>query len=356
MIVQTSQVTARTAYQLEIQQQDIHHRRETRLPAAETDSPTGKAAQVRLSATALDMATEAAQTVVSGRSPVAPRSGKEDPDAEAKLQVLLKTMEKLTGKKFRFQRISFSMTAASNAPPARSSAGAASAPAGEETGTRLVETYTAHYRHEQESSAVAFSGVVRTADGREIAFDVGLHMQREFYESSVAYTAQTAPLSDPLVITYNGNAADLTTEKFAFDLNMDGMEEQISFVSPGSGGFLALDKNKDGRITDGGELFGPQSGDGFAELARYDDDRNGWIDAADQIYYDLSVWEKDADGGDRLTALVDTGIGAIYLNAAETPFRITDAENQTLGQVRATSVYLTEDGGAGTVQRIDLAT
>lgn len=64
-------------------------------------------------------------------------------------------------------------------------------------------------------------------------------------------------------------AASLTERDFAFDIDLDGHADQIAFVGTGSG-FLALDRNGDGEINDGSELFGPESGDGFAELAAYD--------------------------------------------------------------------------------------
>ena len=38
--------------------------------------------------------------------------------------------------------------------------------------------------------------------------------------------------------------------------------------------FLSLDKNSDGIINDGSELFGAASGNGFADLAKYDEDGN----------------------------------------------------------------------------------
>jgi hypothetical protein len=50
-------------------------------------------------------------------------------------------------------------------------------------------------------------------------------------------------------------------------------------------------KIKDGRVNDGRELFGPITGDGFAELAAYDDDGNNWIDENDGIYDNLSIVE-----------------------------------------------------------------
>ncbi len=124
----------------------------------------------------------------------------------------------------------------------------------------------------------------------------------------------------------------------------------------GSGsGFLALDKNGDGRITQGKELFGPTSGDGFNELAAHDDDRNGWIDENDQIFAQLRLMVQNQDK-QQLFTLQEKGVGAIYLNAADTPFTIKDSQNQTLGQVARSSIYLKENGEVGSVQRVDVAT
>ena len=77
-----------------------------------------------------------------------------------------------------------------------------------------------------------------------------------------------------------------------FDIDADGEEESISYLQGGSG-YLALDKNGDGVINDGSELFGTKSGDGFADLAEYDADGNGWIDENDPIFDKLLIWAKD---------------------------------------------------------------
>lgn len=75
--------------------------------------------------------------------------------------------------------------------------------------------------------------------------------------------------ADPLVINLNSSTAQVTDQKFYFDLDADGTADRISMLKSGSG-FLALDKNGNGKIDDGSELFGTQSGDGFADLEEYD--------------------------------------------------------------------------------------
>jgi len=214
--------------------------------------------------------------------------------------------------------------------------------------------YESHSRY-QESESTSFSaqGLIHTADGKEIKIDVALNMSREFVSESGMSVRIGAALKDPLVINFDGNAVDVTEQKYSFDIDAGGIADQISFVGPSSG-FLVLDKNNDGQINDGSELFGALSGDGFADLSKYDEDGNQWIDEADSIFDRLQVWTKDAEGNDQLMALSDKDIGAIYLGHESTSFQIKDANNQLEAQVRETGIFLKESGGVGTVQQIDL--
>jgi len=213
-------------------------------------------------------------------------------------------------------------------------------------------SYQAH--SEQESVAFGAAGVVKTADGQEIDFSAQLTMTRQFMsEQSISIAAGDA-LKDPLVINFDAPAAKLTTTKYSFDLDSDGAADQISFTGPGSG-FLALDTNGDGKINNGRELFGPESGNGFSDLAAYDSDGNNWIDENDAIYEKLRIWTKDDQGNDQLLALGQKGVGAIYLGNVSTEFAMKDSTNQQLGQLRSTGVFLRENGTVGTMQQVDLA-
>lgn len=208
---------------------------------------------------------------------------------------------------------------------------------------------------EHEQMVFAAAGVVKTADGKEIDFTVALRMQRSFVEEHHERIRMgDAKLLDPLVINFAGNAAELTETKFRFDLDANGEADQISFVKPGSG-FLALDKNGDGAVSDGTELFGPSTGQGFSELATFDEDNNGWIDENDSIYDKLRIWTKDAQGNDTLFALGQKDVGAIYLGNVDAPFALKGQDQALLGQVSSTGLYLQENGLAGTVQQVDLA-
>lgn len=157
---------------------------------------------------------------------------------------------------------------------------------------------------------------------------------------------------DPLVISLDGTMPQLSSNKFSFDIDSDGTKDQISLLRSGNG-FLALDKNSNGKIDNGSELFGASSGDGFSELLKYDDDHNGWIDENDAIFDKLRVWLK-TENEDRLVALGEVGIGAIFLGSINTPFSLKSNINSELGEIKRSGLVVFEDGKAGVISQVDL--
>lgn len=219
-------------------------------------------------------------------------------------------------------------------------------------GQALVFERETYYR-EESSYKMSTHGKVITADGREIEFSLNAKMSShfEFYEKiNVDITGKVV---DPLVIQYEGNLPGLSAAKYEFDIDNDGQSDQISYLSKGSG-FLALDKNGDGTINNGRELFGTITGNGFAELAYYDEDNNGWIDENDSVFDKLRIWMKHEDGTDQLIALGEKGIGAIFLGSVKTPYELKTSVNQRNGIVQQSGIYLKENGQAGHIQHIDL--
>ena len=215
---------------------------------------------------------------------------------------------------------------------------------------------TSSFHTEMEYTAFQSQGCVKTQDGREITFNVEVEMSRAFCEKYDSIYMQDIPQTcDPLVFNLEGDIGKISDQKFLFDLNADGTEEEISFTEKGSG-FLALDKNGDGEINDGNELFGTKSGDGFKDLAQYDEDGNGWIDENDAVFDDLSIWTLNEAGEKVQISLLKADVGAIYLGNASTEFSLKNEEtHETNGIIRKTGVFLKESGGVGTVQHIDLA-
>lgn len=209
--------------------------------------------------------------------------------------------------------------------------------------------------YEKESLTFSASGNIKTQDGREFSLDFKLNMARTYYyQREIDLRLGDAAKIDPLVINFGDGPLTLTQNKYSFDLDSDGYDDLISFTGEGSG-FLALDLNNDGIINDGSELFGPQTGDGFKDLAKYDADNNLWIDENDPIFNNLSIWAKNAQGEDYLLALGLAGIGAIYLGHLSSPFALKDENNELQGEIQQSGIYLRENGSVGSIQHIDLA-
>lgn len=224
--------------------------------------------------------------------------------------------------------------------------------------TTLMQTTryeTSFVYSESETTSFSAAGTVNTADGRSLDINLNLIMSRSFTEATSEVIDYTQPvLCDPLVINLTSSPATVSDQTFFFDLDADGTEEEISQLSAGSG-YLAFDKNGDGSINDGSELFGVKSGNGFSDLMAYDSDNNGWIDEADPIFSKLQIWSLDENGNSTLTDLKEAGVGAIYLGSSDTGFALKGADNSTNAVIRRTGIFLYEDGTAGTMQQMDLA-
>lgn len=286
----------------------------------------------------------------------APDSGPDD-GLTPQLAMIRDLIARMTGVQVR---VYTGQTEPAPSPPALPASRPATTPAAEAGRPRAGWGLLVEQREvvvETESPQFTAQGMVRTADGQEIRFSLQLDMQRSYrQESSFSLRLGDAAVVDPLVINFDGSAAQLQDLRFAFDLDSDGQTDNVPLLA-GNRGYLALDLNHNGRIDNGRELFGPGTGNGFAELAAYDSDGNGWIDEADPVFQQLQVWTPSADGAEgagNLRTLAGVGVGALSTHAVTTPFALRTAGNSSLGTVRSTGAYLREDGGAGTVQQVDL--
>ena len=213
-------------------------------------------------------------------------------------------------------------------------------------GTSIIDEET---RIEKENLSFSAYGNVQTEDGRKINFSLAFKMQQE----TTSFIKAKYTFKDPLVLNFGTDIVSFSDVKHKFDLDLDGKSDEFSFVGEGSG-FLALDKNKDGVINSGYELFGPSKGSGFKELSAYDTDHNNWIDENDDIFEQLVIWTKDDDGKENLFSLKDKNVGALYLGAGESSFEMKDKDGKLQGLMKESSIYLGEKGGIGTLQEIDL--
>ncbi len=131
----------------------------------------------------------------------------------------------------------------------------------------------------------------------------------------------------PIILDLDRAGFDLTDyqDGVSFDIDRDGEVEVLAWTSVGSGdGWLSLDRNGNGLIDDGGELFGnftdqpaSEQPNGYLALAVFDDateggDNNGIIDDRDLIFEQLRVWiDANHDGvsqPDELYSLTSAGV------------------------------------------------
>jgi hypothetical protein len=344
-------------------------RRETRESlrlGSNQESPGGRAGETRSERAArpevsISEAGKAAQLAETSVDETSAAADVEDAvDSDPKLMLIRSLVEFFTGRKVKIfnaeQVAEGPRDAEPPAAPRGAGAAAVQATPDQATPAAFGLRYERHASYsETERTEFTAKGSVRTADGREIAFDLSLTMARSYYEESDVSLAlgAAAQRKDPLVLNFGGTAATLTDTRFSFDIEGDGSAEHIASLAAGSG-FLMIDRDGNGRATNGTELFGAATGNGFTELAALDDDANGWIDEGDAGFAQLRVWTRDGQGTDRLQTLDDLGVGAIALAHTKTPFDLKTATNETLGQVRTSGVFLRESGEAGTVQQLDL--
>lgn len=147
------------------------------------------------------------------------------------------------------------------------------------------------------------------------------------------------PCDSPVIVDVAGNGFDLTSADngVLFDLSGRGVKVKYAWTNVGSDdAWLALDRNGNGTIDDGSELFGnfspqpdPPSGtakNGFLALAEYDKQANdgngdGQIDNGDSIFSSLHLWQDTNHNGycepSELHSLTDLGIAILELDYKE---------------------------------------
>ncbi|MGS2719822.1 hypothetical protein [Paraglaciecola aestuariivivens] len=184
-------------------------------------------------------------------------------------------------------------------------------------------------------------------DGTQSELSLAFSYQRELQlKQEISFSV--AQLKDPLILNLGQQSSLFSQDTQEFDLDGDGQKELIPVLSDNLW-FLAYDRNNNGIIDNGLELFGAKTGDGFAELNAYDSNANGLLDYEDKDYKSFVLHHSQAEQ----QTLAQAGIKAISLDASHSPFSFKDNQGNTLAQMRKTSVYLNDKQQLGAIHQVD---
>jgi len=172
----------------------------------------------------------------------------------------------------------------------------------------------------------------------------------------------TPPRGDPLALDLDRDGIETigANGTVLFDHDGDGVKTGTGWVSADDG-LLVLDRNGNGQIDAGAELFGvdtvlangQKASDGFAALRDFDANGDGVFDAQDARFADVRVWrdlnQNGASQAGELFTLQTLGITAINLNATAETVNLGNGNVQT-----ATATYVLTDGTTGTTAGVGL--
>ncbi|MFD1745353.1 DUF5801 repeats-in-toxin domain-containing protein [Rhizobium helianthi] len=130
--------------------------------------------------------------------------------------------------------------------------------------------------------------------------------------------------TDPIVLDlhHTGFHFSGAHDGVSFDINADGKADQVAWTS--KNGILALDVNGNGKIDNGSEIFTPSfaggnHAGGLAALATLDSNGDGTIDAKDDAFSKLSIWEDANHNGindeGEVYSLASRGVASISLSS-----------------------------------------
>ncbi len=163
------------------------------------------------------------------------------------------------------------------------------------------------------SSLMTFDLSLTNANNNEIEISF---IQQNQSSSSITLESSTTEVSDPLILNLDNTDFSFTPgQSISFDLNADGHFDKISNLNSGNS-FLAYDKNNNGTIDDGSELFGDTRGaaDGFDDLRNYDLNDDNQINAQDKIFESLLLLNFDSQGHQTTRTLSSEEITSLSLN------------------------------------------
>ncbi len=166
-------------------------------------------------------------------------------------------------------------------------------------------------------------------------------------DPSAAYSIAERTVS-PLILDLDGDGIETLSQDadIYFDHDKNGLAEKTGWVAADDG-LLVLDRNLDGVINNGSELFGNNTllqdgslaANAYEALAEFDENSDGVIDSQDSIFSELRVWQdQNSDGVSQQSELLNLETAGIQsLNTDYQSTSIDDGNGNTIKQISLAS-------------------
>ena len=234
-------------------------------------------------------------------------------DLDLMLRMISKNDEEYEALKVRFQKLLGQLQGSSEAPQTAAPAEGGNPPVAENS-ANIPEPVSQALTDEEMSARLA---------GRN-SYQLNLKFkQTTSSEERIGISLEELGIKkvDPLVLDLDGSGVKLTEagKGAIFDITADGKLDNTAWVK-GNTALLTYDRNGNGVVDNGSELFGDQNGaaHGFAELAKYDSNRDSVINILDPVFKALKLY-RDLNGDGKMTrnefsTLNEMGIKELNLN------------------------------------------
>ncbi len=178
-----------------------------------------------------------------------------------------------------------------------------------------------------------------------MSFNIEIQMEFAF-----SYEELGVQQSDPITFDLDGDGVELTgyANGANFDITGSGQKVNTAFVEGGDA-FLVFDRNNNGSVDNGKELFGDQNGasNGFEELRKLDSNKDGVIDSNDKDFAQLKLFKDNGNGiteEGELVSLADEGITSISLG-----YKDVDEAAANGNRITQTASFIRNNGRSGRV-------
>lgn len=169
-------------------------------------------------------------------------------------------------------------------------------------------------------------GSISTKDGQSVKFSVSLSMSHLFYSQATMNSASDGGSNtDPLQVSFNGMAAELTTTSFKFSIDSSGSSDQVATTpkpgstEPASSSAVASVPAPAQNNSVKADNDDDKAENSHQATLKLDDMQKSFLDTVKNFFTAMRVWQDHSDGSQQLMALGEQSVGAIFLGHLTQP-------------------------------------